>query len=177
MGYANWAANYNLKQMAKTVLYVQEHGFADFSDFQEEVDQATINHKNLSNKIKATEKHMTEILELKKHIIHYVKTRDVYIGYRKSGYSEKYLEAHEHDIMLHKTTKKAFDELGLKKLPTIKSLQAEYAVLLAEKKKDYEQLLTAREKMRALTVHRENLRRILALPEHPVPKKKEHGRE
>ena len=78
--------------------------------------------------------------------------------------------------MLHKTTKKAFDELGLKKLPTIKSLQAEYAVLLAEKKKGYEQLLTAREKMRALTVYRENLRRILALPEHPVPKKKEHGR-
>ncbi len=177
MGYANWAANYNLKQMAKTVLYVQEHGFTDFSDFQKEVDQAIINHKNLSNKTKATEKHMTEILELKKHIIHYVKTRDVYIGYRKSGYSKKYLEAHEHDIMLHKTTKKAFDELGLKKLPTIKSLQAEYAVLLAEKKKNYEQLYTAREKMRALTVYRENLRRILALPEHPVPKKKEHGRE
>ena len=39
--------------------------------------------------------------------------------------------------MLHKTTKKAFDELGLKKLPTIKSLQAEYAVLLAENKKEH----------------------------------------
>ncbi len=65
MGYANWAANFNLKQMAKTSLYVQEHGFAAFSDFQKEVDQAIINHKNLSNKIKATEKHMTEILELK----------------------------------------------------------------------------------------------------------------
>ena len=32
---------------------------------------------------------------------------------------------------------KAFDELGLKKIPTVKSLQAEYAQLLEEKKKAY----------------------------------------
>ena len=37
----------------------------------------------------------------------------------ESGYSKKYLAEHEADILLHKAAKRAFDELGLKKLPTI----------------------------------------------------------
>ena len=46
-----------------------------------------------------------------------------------------YLADHGGDILLHKAAKKAFDELGVKKLPTVKSLQEEYAKLLAEKKR------------------------------------------
>ena len=34
---------------------------------------------------------MAEIAVLKTHIINYAKTRDVYAGYRKAGYSKKYL--------------------------------------------------------------------------------------
>lgn len=56
------------------------------------------------------------------------------MAYRKAGYSKKFLAEHEADILLHKAAKKAFDEMGIKKLPTVKSLQAEYAELLAEKK-------------------------------------------
>ena len=33
---------------------------------------------------------------------------------------------HESGIIIHKATKKAFDDLALKKLPTVKSLQAEH---------------------------------------------------
>ena len=60
--------------------------------------------------------------------------RDVYVEYRKSGYSKKFLAEHEGEIILHKAAKKAFDELGLKKIPTVRSLQEEYAELLAQKK-------------------------------------------
>lgn len=59
----------------------------------------------------------------------------MYVAYRKSGYSKKYLEKHEDDIIIHKAAKKAFDELGVKKLPTIKSLQVEFAELLTTKKR------------------------------------------
>ena len=78
---------------------------------------------------------MAEIAVLKTHIANYAKTRDVYAGYRKAGYSKKYLAEHESDILLHKAAKNAFDELGVKKLPTVKSLQEEYAKLLAEKRR------------------------------------------
>ena len=46
-----------------------------------------------------------------------------------------YLADHGGDILLHKAAKKAFDELGVKKLPSVKSLQEEYAKLLAEKRR------------------------------------------
>ena len=77
---------------------------------------------------------MAEIAVLRTHIINYVKTREVYAAYRKAGYSKKFLAEHEADILLHKAAKQAFDDLGIKKLPTVKSLQAEYATLLEGKK-------------------------------------------
>ena len=96
---------------------------------------ATEQFHALSAQIKAAETRMAEIAVLKTHIINYAKTRDVYAGYRKAGYSKKYLAEHESDILLHKAAKNAFDELGVKKLPTVKSLQEEYAKLLAEKRR------------------------------------------
>ena len=78
---------------------------------------------------------MAELNTLRKHIINYAKTREVYVAYRKAGYSKKFLAEHEEDILLHKAAKKAFDDMGIKKLPTVKSIQAEYVGLLAEKKK------------------------------------------
>lgn len=67
--------------------------------------------------------------------MNYLKTRDVYVAYWKPGYSKKYHEAHEDDIIIHKAAKNAFDKLVVKKLPTVKSLQVEFAEQLTAKKK------------------------------------------
>lgn len=80
------------------------------------------------------------------------KTRDIYTAYRKAGYSRKYYDAHESDIIIHKAAKKAFDELALKKLPTVKSLQAEYSDLLVQKKLDYAELSKARDEAKRLHI-------------------------
>ena len=66
----------------------------------------------------------------------------------KAGYSKKFYREHEADILLHKAAKKRFDELGIKKPPTVKSLSAEYAELLAEKKKAYGEYREARDEMK-----------------------------
>lgn len=52
---------------------------------------------------------LAEINVLKTHIVNYSKTRNVYVAYRKSGYSKEFLEEHEADIIIHKAVKKAFD--------------------------------------------------------------------
>ena len=39
--------------------------------------------------------------------------------------------------MFHQAAKNAFDEMGVKKLPKVRELRAEYAKLLEEKKKTY----------------------------------------
>ena len=97
--------------------------------------------------------------------------------YRKAGYSKKFRAEHEADILLHQTAKKAFDELGMKKLPTVKSLQEEYAKLLAEKKAAYVEYRTARDEMRELLLHKQNVDRMLGKNEREEEKKKEHDRQ
>ena len=93
------------------------------------------------------------------------KTRDTYVAYRKAGYSKKFLAEHEADITLHKAAKKHFDELGIQKLPTVKSLQAEYAALMEEKKAAYAEYRKAREDMKELLTAKANIDRILELDE------------
>lgn len=82
-------------------------------------------------------------------------------GYKDADYSKKYLAEHEPDILLHKAAKKAFDEQGMQKLPTIKKLQNEYAELLVQKKRDYAAYRQARDEMRELLKAKANVDRIL----------------
>ena len=160
-GYVNWAKKFNIKQMAQTVNYLREHGLMNYDVMKQKAADATEKYNRLSDEIKSAEKRMAEIAVLKTHIINYSKTRDVYAAYRKSGYSKKYLAEHESDILLHKAAKKAFDELGMTKLPTVKSLQTEYADLLAKKKAAYTEYRAVREKMKELLIHKSNVEKIL----------------
>ena len=74
-------------------------------------------------------------------------------------------------------SEKAFDELGMKKLPTVKSLQEEYAKLLAEKKAAYAEYRRSRDEMRELLLHKQNVDRMLGKNEREEEKKKEHDRQ
>lgn len=136
-GYARWAKVFNLKQMAQTVNYLTEHNLLEYAVLEEKAAAATAHHNELSAQIKAAEKRMTEIAVLRTHIVNYAKTREIYVAYRKAGYSKKFREEHEADILLHQAAKNAFDEMGIKKLPKVKELQTEYAQLLEENRKDF----------------------------------------
>lgn len=175
-GYERWAKVHNLKQMAQTVNYLREHGLLDYDDLVRKTADASARFEELSEKIKTAEKRMVEIAVLKTHIINYSKTREVYVAYRKSGYSKKFLAEHEGDIVLHKAAKKAFDELGLKKLPAVKGLQAEYAELLAQKKLAYADYRTARDEKRELLIHKANVEKVLGKEPVNEEKKNEHNR-
>ena len=175
-GYERWAKVHNLKQMAQTVNYLREHALLDYEDLVRKTADASARFDELSEKIKSAEKRMAEIAVLKTHIINYSKTREVYAAYRKSGYSRKFLAEHEGDIVLHKAAKKAFDELGLKKLPTVKGLQAEYAELLTQKKSTYADYRAARDEKRELLIHKANVEQILGKEFVNEEKKNEHNR-
>ena len=108
-------SEYNLKEMSKTLIFLQEHKIGSIEEMQERVDAATARYHELGDSIKAAETRLAEIAVLKTHIINYAKTRPVYDAYRKTGYSKSFLEAHREEITLHKAAKAAFDEAGLEK--------------------------------------------------------------
>ena len=124
-GYARWAKRYNLKEMSKTLIFLQENKIGSIEEMQERVDAATAHYHELGDSIKAAEARMAEIAVLRTHIVNYARTRPVYDAYRKSGYSKKFLEEHREQITLHKAAKAAFDESNLRTLPKVKELDAE----------------------------------------------------
>lgn len=87
----------------------------------------------LSQTIKDAEKRMAEIAVLKTHIINYSKTKDIYVAYRKAGYSKQFFEAHREEILLHKAAKEAFGQLE-GGVPKLKDLNLEYAELLQKRR-------------------------------------------
>ena len=175
-GYVRWAKVFNLKQMAQTVNYLTEHNLLEYAVLEEKAAAATAHHNELSAKIKTVEKRMAEIAVLRTHIINYAKTRDTYVAYRKAGYSKKFREEHEKEILLHQAAKNTFDDMGGKKLPKIKELQAEYARLLEKKKKTYAEYRRSREEMRELLVAKANVDCLLKMDEEQKKEQeKDHG--
>ena len=161
-GFARWAKQHNLKEMSRTLVFLQENKIGSIEEMQERVDAATARYHELGDSIKAAEKRLTEIAVLKAHIINYAKTRPVYDAYRKTGYSKRFLETHRTEITLHKAAKAAFDEAGLQKLPKVKELDAEFAELLTKKKAAYPDYRKARNEMQELVRAQKNVERFFA---------------
>ena len=162
VGYKKWATKFNLKEMSKTLLFLQEQKISSTDELRECAAAATERYHAMGDSIKAAEARLTQIAVLKTHIINYAKTREVYAAYRKAGYSKAFLEAHREEITLHKAAKTAFDEAGLQKLPKVKELDAEFAELLTKKKAAYPDYCKARNEMQELVRAQKNVERFFA---------------
>ena len=169
-GYKKWAAKHNLKEMSKTLLFLQEQKIGSAEELRERAAAATERYHAMGDSIKAAEARLTEIAVLKNHIINYAKTREVYAAYRKAGYSKKFLDAHREEITLHKAAKTAFDEAGLQKLPKVKELDAEFAELLTKKKAAYPDYRKARNEMQELVRAQKNVERFFAEEKDTIEK-------
>lgn len=136
-GYERWAKVFNLKQMAKALMFLQQNGIESLDQLNDRTSAAVQHLEELKDSIRADEARLAEIAVLRGHILNYVKTRDIYQAYKGSGYSKAYFEAHRQALTLHKAAKEAFNERNLKKLPRIRDLNTEYAWRLEQKKKTY----------------------------------------
>lgn len=136
-GYVRWAKVFNLKQMSKALLFLQENGIESLEQLNDRTSAIVQQTEGLIDSIRADEARLAEIAVLRGHILNYVKTREIYQGYKASGFSKVYFESHRQALTLHKAAKEAFNERNLKKLPRIRDLNAEYAQLLEHKKKNY----------------------------------------
>ncbi len=124
--FERWAKIFNLKEMAKTVMYLQENGLTDLGELEKACDAAVQKFNDLADQMKAADARMKDISELQRHIGTYSKAREVYAQYRKlTGRKQaKFYEQHTSEIEGCQAAKRYFDSHGLKKLPSIQSLKA-----------------------------------------------------
>ncbi|MGN0315903.1 MAG: relaxase/mobilization nuclease domain-containing protein [Fusicatenibacter sp.] len=151
-GYARWAKVFNLKQMAQAMMFMQEHGIQSYEELTEKAVSITERCDSLLESVKADEARLQEIAVLKTHIINYAKAKDTFAEYKKSGYSQKYFEEHREVLTLRRAAKQAFDAYKMEhgkdaSIPHIKDLSAEYAQVLARKKRTYSEYRKTRSEM------------------------------
>ena len=161
--YKRWATLQNLKTMANTVNYLTEHNLLEYAALEERASSFSAHNNELSSKIKEADSRMAEIASLQTHIINYLKTREAYASYRKAGYAKKFRQEHEEEILLHQAAKNAFNKLGLKKLPKVKDLQAEYSRLLHQKKMMRAEYRRSRTEMKDLLTAKANVDWLMKL--------------
>ena len=162
-GFERWAKVYNLKEMAKTLIYLQENGLDDYDALAKATDISAKKYHQIFDKTKANNKRMKGISELQKQIGTYGKTREAYTQYRKLPPKKRdaFYNEHSSEIILCEAAKRYFDSLGRQKLPSINALKREYAALNAENKRLYPEQKRERAKMMELLTAKNNTDRIL----------------
>ena len=172
VGYEKWAKKYNRKEAARTVILLKEKVLDNYDDLVAYTENLSSRFSELSDSIKVAEKRMIEVQALQKHIKNYHDTRQIYVEYRKSGYSKKFFEEHRQEITLHQAAKKAFDELQVSKLPSRQSLYEEFHRLAVQKKQDYAEYRQVRKEREELLIAKQTVETILN-----IDKKKEQEQE
>jgi len=160
-GYEHWAKKFSLKEAAKTMLFIENSNIADLDELREAAQKAKDDFNDIQTRIHAADARMKDITVLQKHIGAYIKTKDIYAGYKKSKFSKKFHSENEKALADHKAAKAYFDELKLDKLPTINMLKQEYASLSAEKKKLYGGYSAARNHMQEILMAQQNIHMLL----------------
>ena len=162
-GYAQWASVHNVKEVAKTLIWLKENGIDSYEELVKKSSSASGAFAKTTKRIREIEARQKEIAELQKQIATYGKTRDIYAKYKASGWSRDFYDIHATDIILHRAAKKHFDGLGLKKLPSINQLKQEYAALASERKTLYGDYHQQKELSRELAVALANTEKILGI--------------
>ena len=152
----------NLKQMAQTVAYIQEHGYDSLDDFHATLDQAS-NQTSASRRfLKDTEQHLKDVNEQIHFTGQYLAYKNVYADYRKSRNKQKFSEEHRAELSLYDTALRTLKaKSGGNKLPSMKALYAEKDRLIELRDKQREVFSSHRDYERELRTVAANVDMIL----------------
>ena len=116
----------NLKMMAQTVAYVQEHGFQSKADLDAALSAASAQSTDARNTLKSTEDTLKNINEQIHYTGQYLANKSIYSDYRKSRNKEKFYDDHRAELTLYESALRILKEKSQgSKLPTLKMLREE----------------------------------------------------
>lgn len=167
----------NLKQMAQTVAYIQEHGYDTRADFNAALTNAESQTSLARKKMKDTEQQLKNVNEQIHFTGQYLAYKDLYAQYRKSRNRNKFYEEHKAELSLYETALRVLKEKSNgQKLPSIKSLYTEKDRLTELREVQRADFYSHRDQERELRTVDANIDMILEKkPEHgQVQEKSQH---
>ena len=110
-GYINWAKRFNAKHMAKTILFLQDHKIESFEQLKNLTDERSGRLSELQESMKAKEALLVENKKRQQAIIDYAKNRKVYEFYKRSGYSQKFYQEHESELLIYQYAEEVYKSI------------------------------------------------------------------
>jgi len=165
----------NLKEMAKTVAYVQEHGYDTKDKLDSSLSQAKAQTSVARKALKSTEDRLREINEQIHYTGQYLAKKSVYTEFCKSKNKGKFRQEHSSEIKLYEAAIKFLKEKsGNGKLPSMKLLKEEKVNLLAQRKRHQETYQNCRDFHKELHTVCSNVDTILGSPRSMHPKQQKN---
>ena len=156
-GYVTWAKRFNAKQMAKTILFLQEKEISSYEQLKEITDERNGRLQELKDSMKEMEALLSENKKRQQAIIDYSKNRKVFERYKSSGYSKKFYAEHESELLLYKAAEKVYKEMPKGQKLNMQKLRNEYGRILEEKKKEFLEYARLNKDMHEYLIAKKNL--------------------
>lgn len=152
----------NLKEMAKTVSYLQEHGIISIEELQSIISDSKEKYATSHDSLKSVESRLKTVNKMIHYTGQYYANKSVYDAYRKSKDKAAFLSEHRAEITLYEAAKKQLDSMKTDgKLPTMKILKAEKELLTSQKNQIYEDYSMLKARLRELETVLKNIDTML----------------
>ena len=179
-GYIHWGKTFNLKTMAKTLIYLQENGLTDLDALDAALAEAHEKVNAGRANIKAIEQTLKEKKELQRQVLNAHAGKDLHAEYLKlpKKKQEKFYEENRPALMLYDAAMRYFKENGVKTIPTVKRIQDEIEDLTSAKNAGYTEYRESQKREKELQTVKVNIETILRQQEPEIgQERKAHEQE
>lgn len=163
-GFAHWAKLNNLKQAAKTMNFLTEHGIDSTEQLEDNLAALTEQKDTAFAAIKETEQRITDLSLVMKHAATYRQLRPIYDRYRQARDKEKFLRGNESEIILFEAAARELKRLGAVPVPSADRMKAELTELGSRKEQLLIDYRTAQNAVREFETIKQNVDMLLSQP-------------
>ena len=156
-GHERWAKVFNLKQLSKSLALLSEHGVSTEAELAQRIAELQSQYSEALEVVKDLDNRISENRELNRHVSAYVQNRKVAQQIRTAKDSETFREQHRAELTAYQATAAYFKAHNIKKLPSLKQLEAEREELISQKAQFYQKYREARKAWLDLATAQQNL--------------------
>ena len=170
-GFAHWAKLNNLKQAARTMNFLTEHGIDSYGELESKLAAVSERRDTAHASIKEIEARTAELSLVMKHAATYRQLKPVYDRYRQSRDKEKFLRGHESEIILFEAAARELKRMGAVPVPSAERMKKELAALTEQKDQLLAEYRSARGEVQEYGTIRQNVDTILFLSKEQTDEK------
>ena len=170
-GLQHWAKLQNLKEAAKTVNFLTEHGISSYEELETKLAALIDTRDSTLASIKETESRIADLSLIDKYATTYRKYKPLYDKYKESSDKEKFLRGHESKIILFEAAARELKRLGAVPIPSADRVEAELAELAVRKDTLYAGYNAAKQQLREMETIKQNIDSLLPVQKEQEPKR------